>query len=172
MGKYTDSEGCFLVGRIRLNSSTRVCDPCYDKYTGDVSGISRVLDTEPGAYDAYVMSKHTMFGCKIACLAVVITTDDMCSKSAKEVVDSARWKYRCSVGNDSGQMGIYSRAYFSRNAKCKEWYDNVCKITLGPEAGTTNGKGIVSSSGDGDGYYAISTIERNGKVIAIKVTFL
>jgi len=172
MKKYTDSEGCFLVGRIRLNSSTRVCDPCYDEYTGDVPDISRVLDTEPGAYDCYVTSKNTEFGGEIACLAVVITTDDMSSKSTKEVVDSARWKYRCSVGNDSGQMGIYSRAYFSRNAKCKEWYDNVCKITLGPEAGTTNGKGVVSSSGDGDGYYAISTIERNGKVIAIKVTFL
>lgn len=172
MSEFTDEVGCYLVGRIRLNSKTRVCDPAYGNYSGDVRNISRLLQTIPGAYDCFIRVEETCMGNRVGALAVMNTSLCSYEETYSMVFDNPMWKEEFSIGNDSGQMGIYSAAYFARNAKCEHWYDGICRITLDHEAGTTNGKGVVSSTGDGDGCYPVSVIERDGSVVAIKIDFL
>lgn len=172
MSNYTNEVGCRLIGRIRLNSRTRVCDPDYGKHSGDGQIISRILQTMPGAYDCFIRVEETCTGNRVGALAVINTSLCSYEEPCSTVFDNPMWKEEFPVQNHSGQMGIFSAAYFIRNAKCEHWYDGICRLTLAHEAGTINGKGVVSSTGCGNGCYSGSVIERNGSVVAIKIDFL
>ena len=78
---------------------------------------------------------------------------------------------------DSGQAGFFESEIYRSDSE--EFYDEVCEITLADEAWGVipNGMGVVSSTGFGDGGYAVF-VERgvgkghNGKIASIEIVFI
>lgn len=92
-------------------------------------------------------------------------------------LDKLEWVACCGV--DSGQLGIFDDAYFARSLEIDprrkgDWYNEVCEVTLTDlRAGAKDERCYVSSSGEGDGSYAVY-IARNGagQIIGIHIPFL
>lgn len=92
-------------------------------------------------------------------------------------LDKLEWVAVCGV--DTGQLGIFDDAYFARSLEIDprrkgDWYDEVCEVTLTDlRAGAKDERCYVSSSGEGDGGYAVY-VARNGagQIIGIRIPFI
>lgn len=82
--------------------------------------------------------------------------------------------YECTLGVDSGQMGIFNADYYEQNQPSKEWYRMVCDTTLyGNRCGVTDEKGIVTESGCGDGGYELKVGYNSKKeIVALEISFV
>ena len=147
-----------------------VSDPCYGLNTWCQGVLENVL---PGIYDCEVeYSDEGDWGIRVASIEV---THEDCGVHSFEMADFQ-------VGVDSGQAGIFDYEYYAqyhtdwstRPHVDDEWYDRVCDITLTREsAGTIDDRGLVSSSGFGDGGYACWIArERNGYIVAIRIEYI
>jgi hypothetical protein len=54
----------------------------------------------------------------------------------------------------------------------EDWYDRSCKVTLSKVGFGYTKDGFVSSSGYGDGAYDCIVYKKDGKAIAVEVTFI
>jgi hypothetical protein len=55
----------------------------------------------------------------------------------------------------------------------EEWYHACCELTLGPDSWGVLPNGVVSSSGFGDGSYAVYGLKNDGgEYVAFKVVFI
>lgn len=92
-------------------------------------------------------------------------------------LDKLEWVAVCGV--DSGQLGIFDDAYFARSVEIDpkrngDWYSEVCATTLTDlRAGAKDERCYVSSSGDGDGGYAVYVARNDaGQIIGIRIPFI
>lgn len=148
-------------------------DPCYAK----AEGAQEVIEVRKGEYKCKVeIADYGDWGKRNATLTIV-------HKDAKMPAFFEEWCFTDYVGDaavDSGQCGFFDKDYYEsqiteKNLVTDEWYNKICEITLDKNArycGTTDGKGVVSESGLGDGQYAIYAAVENNEIVALKLDFL
>lgn len=158
-----------IGGNITLGDRVRVTDPCYSMDVWCSGTIDNVL---PGEYiPTGIISDEGSWGMRVA--KIRVNHVNYPKRKPNELVDFE-------VGVDSGQAGIFDEPYYIEHHKDRDyynpasWYRKVCDITLGtPGIGTVDGKGLVSSSGFGDGGYdALIARNEDGKVVAIEINYL
>jgi hypothetical protein len=156
------------IGTIELNSKVYVTDPCYED-DNDVQ--ARLSNVKSGVYDCFIERKdrNDNWGIRVQYFVVVL-------QEFSEQVDDLAFEYdsETSIGVDSGQAGVFNAAYFKKNRKSEDWYDDVCDYTLEENfAGCIDDQGFVSRSGYGDGCYDLYTVtDADDKIVAIKVVFV
>lgn len=75
------------------------------------------------------------------------------------------------ISVDSGQAGVFDGGSYS-GGDDEGWYDRSCKVTLSKVGFGYTNDGFVSSSGYGDGAYDCIVYKKDGKAIAVEVTFI
>ena len=158
-----------IAGTITLGDRVRMTDPCYGMDVWCSGTVDNVL---PGEYvPVGVISNEGSWGERVA--QIRVNHVDYPMTEPTEFVDFE-------VGVDSGQAGIFDEPYYIDHHRDNDyddpssWYRKVCNITLSsPGIGTIDGKGLVSSSGYGDGGYD-AYVARNddGKIVAIEIDYL
>lgn len=112
------------IGTIELDSKVYVTDPCY-KEDDDVQ--ARLSNVKSGVYDCFIERKdrNDNWGIRVQYFVVVL-------QELSEQVDDLLFEYdsETSIGVDSGQAGVFNAAYFKKNRKSEDWYDDVCDYTL------------------------------------------
>ena len=160
------------VGSITLNEKVMVSDPCYGTDVWCNAIIDNVLS---GVYNAFVViADCDRWGQRVKELTI-------CHESKKPIKTlSCLELASANIGVDSATCGIYDYDYYTQNHDTKnandEWYDkNVCNGFWDNETKThmTNGVGIHSCTGYGDGMYEVF-VKRDGndKVVQITLTYL
>ena len=83
------------------------------------------------------------------------------------------------IGVDSGQAGFFDLDFFHKNhggevGDLNSFYGLACAITLSPkQAGVIKKRGVVSSSGFGDGCYDVYVCKNEaGKIVAASLFFI
>ena len=155
--------------QIELNSGTvRVSDPCYEP---DIWCAKTVKDMLAGKFNCKARVKDCGdWGKRIATLT--IRHEDYPKGGFDE--------YLGSVGVDSGQCGFFDPEYYEKNQpdddfnNKESWYRRVCELTLNePDWGTIDGKGVVASSGYGDGYYSVYACRNSsGFIVGLRLKFI
>lgn len=162
------------LGTINLNEKVYATDPCYST---DVWCMS-LIDIKKGKYHCFAtQSDEGTWGKRISELTIV-------NEKYKNNIDNLMWEMTdFSIGVDSGQAGFFDKEYYEKyhkgydvddNAEDSEWYNRVCDITLnGDWSGTIDDKGVVSSSGYGDGGYDVFAVyDEDGNIVALKIAFI
>ena len=174
------------MAQIKLSGNVRVSDPCY---TDDVWCKTRLTNVLPGTYNVEVDKRDTDgWGERVWSITTV----------HESIVDdgiSLEWEDHSEIGVDSGQAGIFCETSyrndeiasgittppvnFSLGGFANEdinngdaWYEKMCKFTLGEQSWGVYDTGVVSSSGIGDGSYALEVLRDVDKIVCIKLTFL
>jgi hypothetical protein len=139
------------LGWVTLSDKAVVSDPSYDR---DVCCMQTEIPVKPGKYRAMVLlSDEKEWGVRVASLVLVHTTHQGSPKKD--------WETIClPIGVDSGQCGIFDDTVYPQSKgypNAEQFYDECCRLTMSDEfAGILkNGKGVVTSSGFGDGYYEL-----------------
>lgn len=154
------------LGTINLENSVYAIDPCYEpgsRYSGKIDNV------KPGIWHTFRKIGYCDdWGFRIA--ELIIRHEDYLEGDIEQLAEGV------DVGVDSGQAGFFDAPYYEEN-KAKEnedeWYDRVSDITLGEKsAGTIDMKGVVASSGFGDGGYNLYTHEVDGKVVGMRIEFI
>lgn len=155
------------LGMVELSGKVVVSDPCYDR---DVWCMITNLSVKPGRYKVSVIrSDEKEWGVRIASI-VMFHEDYVDAKLGK-------WKsIEGTVGVDSGQCGIYDDAVYPQakdHSDNEPFYDECCNITLGKKSAgiLKSGKGVVSSSGYGDGSYELFAISKGGERVALMLDY-
>lgn len=177
MNKRTfDEIGIHLVGNIELKEEVYITDPCYDTMTWCQKLLDNVF---PGTYRCFVVvSDEGTWGHRVAELHAI--KDEVWDnyQDLEDVPYDLEPIYS-SIGVDSGQCGIFDADYYEEHQPDDDydnhtsWYRKVCNLTLNYNAGTTDGLGVVSESGYGDGRYGLWVAkDDNDKIFAMKVVFI
>jgi len=173
------------MNRITLESEVMVSDPCY---TDETWCQIKLKDVLPGTYLTTV--KKTVdrsWGERCSVLLAV---------HENYVEDSLTWRnYPGQIGVDSGQAGIFSLSTYKnddiassittpdktydgrpftlgvKDRPGDEWYEKMCQFTLSPESWGSYDRGVVSSSGIGDGGYRCLVAKHKGKIVGIAIDF-
>lgn len=155
---------------ITLGNKVMVSDPCYDIGTWCQIILENV---KPGAYETYVVKKDEDYW-GIRCDSLIVKHVDKEINSNIEFVI-----HQGEVGVDSGQAGIFDFSIYPEKPHTRTsediFYENCCNITLSKmSCGTLrNGKGIVSSSGYGDGGYTLIVSEdEHGQIDYMHILFI
>ena len=173
------------MNRITLESEVMVSDPCYSDPTWCQIKLKNVL---PGTYLTTVR-KTNNGGWGNRCSVLLAVHEDYLG-------DTLSWRnHPGEVGVDSGQAGIFSMSTykndeiassittpdkmydgraFSLGVKDRpgdEWYEKMCQFTLSTDSWGSYDKGVVSSSGVGDGGYRCLVAKHKGKIVGIAIDF-
>lgn len=151
------------AGHIKLSGKVVVSDPCYDR---SVWCMATDIAVKPGLYTTYIFRKDEKeWGVRVAAIMAIHT--DYSGSLKKD------WEpYECCIGVDSGQCGIFDDAVYPATESSggeygdeDSFYGECCKLTLSEEQGgiLKFRNGIVSSSGYGDGSYALLPCLRTGR---------
>ena len=155
--------------QITLNSgAVIVTDPCYEPS----NGYNRTLrDVLTGKWNCQATVRDCgAWGKRISRLTIRHEDYPKCRPS----------EYVGHAAVDSGQCGFFDPEYFEKNQpdnnfnNIESWYRRVCELTLNePDWGTIDDRGVVSSSGYGDGYYNIYAIRnRSGFIVGLQLRFM
>lgn len=164
---------------FELGPKALVQDPCYDRAT-----CLDLVDTLPGKWVGTVLhADEGQFGVRCAVLIaahettghVVLNPGD----SRFERLKQADGKV-IEVGVDSGQAGIFCDSIYPQGEETgdfddkESFYGKVCDLTCETEDGWgVIEKGVVSSSGYGDGSYnAYGIKNEDNLLVAIKIVFV
>lgn len=161
------------LGTIELGNEVYVTDPCYNT---DVWCMALIKNLKKGLYKCFgFVSDEGDWGMRNSRLTIVNAdyTDKVLS------YDFLGYN----IGVDSGQAGFFDKAYYEKyhngeyvddNPDDNAWYNRVCDITLnGDNCGTIDNKGVVSSSGYGDGCYSVyGAYNENNELIALQLEFI
>jgi len=149
-----------------------ITDPCYSP---DTWCAIFDLDAENGIWYADV-EKYDAGDWGNRCARLVATHESLKKGTYETKLEVLE------IGVDSGQAGIFdSSLYEDKHSEKLEldfdnpscFYERCCKATLGElKWGTVDGKGVVSSSGYGDGGYDVYVFKKDGKVVAVEVIFI
>lgn len=155
------------LGTIELSNTVVVSDPSYDRGTWC---MTTGMAIKPGNYKAWVIqSDEGEWGNRIASLFLV--HEDFATAA---LVD---WEsVNEEIGVDSGQCGIFDDTIYPQKgdkASEERFYNECCSITLGdvPAGVLENNKGVVTSSGYGDGGYELFAISVTGERVALMLDF-
>ena len=155
------------LGNIELSNTVIVSDPSYDRGTWC---MTTDLAIRPGTYKAWIVqSDEGEFGTRVASLFLVHEDFAAATLSDWESVNEE-------IGVDSGQCGIFDDTiYPQKDDKVFEerFYNECCSITLGvvPAGVLESNKGVVTSSGYGDGGYELFAISAAGERVALMLDF-
>ena len=155
------------LGPIELSGTVVVSDPCYDR---DVWCMKPGVKVKPGKYRVFVSRQNEgRFGIRIACIMVV--------HEDYEAADIKKWDV-CSgsIGVDSGQCGIFDDTIYPMmqdHQDFEPFYGECCALTLSEESVgiLSSDKGVVSSSGYGDGSYTLCTAFQDGHTIGLLLDY-
>ena len=141
------------VGEFEIRSGRiAISDPCY--------GGDKEFPAENGTWIGLIeMSDEGSWGMRVKRLV---------AHHMGYGVESRR-DYGDSVGVDSGQMSIVDAEICP--ALADNLYDVVCQVTC-PAGIVAAGTGVASSTGYGDGGYALKLAKVAGKVVAAEVVFI
>jgi len=172
------------MGQFEINSGAMVCsDPCY---TTDVWCMQTVKNVKNGTWIAEVETvEPSGWGERIGALRVFHS--DYYLGTDKNVVQE---ELAGTFGVDSGQFGFFDADGYRKDESVREipkydfgadydreegdeWYRACAKITLSGDSWGTLPKGVVSSSGLGDGSYSVTaTKNADGEYVAFEVVFI
>jgi len=154
-------------GYVELSGKVVISDPCYDR---DVWCMKTDFPVKPGRYKVQIIySDEGDFGVRVS--NIILVHED------HEQMRLTGWKeVEADIGVDSGQCGIFDDEIYpqAKGHPDKEmFYDECCKLTLGQKSAGTlaSRRGIVSSSGYGDGSYILRTISQNGEHVALLLDY-
>jgi hypothetical protein len=169
---------------IKLEKEVVVSDPCYTIPTWCQAVISNV---KPGMYHTTVR-KHDAGDWGNRCAMVFAIHEDYVN--FPNLLHGKWEKANYVIGVDSGQCGIFSKdSYRDDNHKFPYepydfgvdfptndnggdlWYRHMVKHTLSEQQWGTYEKGIVSTSGFGDGSYQLFVVKKRNKIVAFAIDF-
>lgn len=168
---------------ITLDDKVWVSDPCYDKGTWCQIHLTGVL---PGEYKTNVRKYDDRSWGERCSVLLAVHQDYM--------GEQLSWRnHSGEVGVDSGQAGIFSDDTFrvdglemdtpsetydgrpfslmSKDNDGDDWYEKMCKFTLSSQSWGSYDRGVVSSSGIGDGGYRCLVAKKKGKIVGIAIDF-
>lgn len=155
---------------ISLSSKVIVSDPCYSIPTWCQGIVKNVL---PGYYKTDVFTTDETDGWGERCSHIVAIHEDYLNNENFNWEDSG-----FDIGVDSGQAGIFCSTIYPKGDNTGDYgdsnsfYGKCCDATLSRLSyGIINKKGVVSSSGYGDGGYKLYLAKDNGQVIGFIVDF-
>ena len=141
-----------------------VTDPCYDK---NIWCRVNDLDILPGIYNCYAAKNESEV--RIAACAIV-------HKDYEHLVWSDNWAYGNNIGVDAGCAGFFeNKPDFDHDA-----WKEICKYMRERRAQNQetffleneDWHGFWTESGYGDGGYDFYKLEKNGKIVALKIVFI
>lgn len=168
-----------FIGTFELtNESVIISDPCYKKGTWCQGKLEKV---KTGTWNTVVIEEDDE-----GLIAELIVYHDKIDKISD--LDGKWDEQPFNIGVDSGQAGFFQEdkyrndstsldlpVYFMDEEEKEEgerWYGVCCNITLSKmQAGVLEG-GAVSSTGYGDGGYALYTVEQDNEIVAMKIIFI
>lgn len=155
------------IGKIKLNNTVIVSDPCYKVGVWCQGEINNVLE---GKYNVYISEDDGRIK------ELVVSHDSYLIIDFKDINIEQPFE----VGVDSGNVGIFDYKYYYDTHEeediLDEWYDNM-QAKLFDNTSSKNWlffrkHGVITSSGYGDGIYHCYTVEHDNKVMAIKIVFI
>lgn len=155
------------IGKIKLNDTVMVSDPCYKVGVWCQGEINNVLE---GEYNVFISEDDGR-------IKELIVSHD---KYPEIEVEDINIEQSFEVGVDSGNAGIFDYKYYydthEEDDILDEWYDNM-HAELFDNRYSKNwlffrNYGVITSSGYGDGCYYCYTAEHDNKVMAIKIVFI
>lgn len=160
-------------GMICLGEKVMVSDPCYGLGAWCQGVLDNVL---PGRYKCTVeYFTDGLWGKRVSAISVC-HEDYADNRGIAPEYDAEPFE----VGVDSGQAGIFDYEYYKKyhsnpenfDHVNDEWYGRVCKLTR-DGGNAIDERGLVSSSGYGDGGYTCWTAKNpDGKIYSILVEFV
>ena len=151
------------LGSFSVTDKIIVADPCYDYGKLGTLALDNVLS---GKYIATAEVEKNL----IAALHISH------SNFKNDILESENVGY---IAVDSGQAGFFDLNFFRKNhggevGDLNSFYGLACSITLSPkQAGVIKKRGVVSSSGFGDGCYNVYVSrDEVGKIVAASVFFI
>lgn len=154
---------------ITLGNRVRISDPCYGTKVWCSGELTNVKE------GTYVVGAPKIdcgeWGQRVALLFAIHKDYSDIQLGTFEIAD-------IDVGVDSGTAGIFDAEYYEQyhteNEADDDWYDEAGAVTFSQEQfGTIGGKGVVSSSGYGDGSYDCAVYRNSeGQIIGIAIIFI
>ena len=155
------------LGWVELSEKVVVSDPCYDR---DAWCMKTDIPVKPGRYRVMILlSNEKEWGIRVSNL--VLVHEERQGNPQKD------WESVCtSIGVDSGQCGIFDDAVYPRSKDhpdSEPFYDECCGLTMSKErAGILkSGKGVVTSSGFGDGSYELFAKKDGERYVALMLDY-
>lgn len=154
-----------FIGQFKVQTNViRVTDPSYDRGTWCAGCIE---DVKTGTWEARIKTIDDRVG-ELHAYHVDIK---------KETTKKPHWiEQEFEVGVDSGQCGffeddIYPVGDTGEYGDEDTFYGQCCELTEENGVGLMD-RGVVCSSGYGDGSYTSYTLEEKGKVVGVKIIFI
>ena len=151
------------LGSFTVTDKIIVADPCYDYGNLGTVTLHNVL---AGKYIATAEVVNN----RITALAISHVN------FKNDILKSESVGY---ISVDSGQVGFFDLDFYRKNeggevGDLNSFYGLACAITLSPkQAGVIKKRGVVSSSGFGDGCYDVFVCKNEcGKIVAASVFFI
>lgn len=169
-----------FAGNIKLDGDVIIGDPCY--FNRNIDGIDNVITkVKPGWYEAFFYEVDYGKSGGSREMALEIFFKDMPEKEKD---------YLCfddEIGRvpvDAGMVCVFDFGYIENNMRntkgeySEDWYEKMCNITLrscngeeGYDCDTYEDRGVVTSSGWGDGYYPVFVARDGDDVVGVRVLF-
>ena len=152
---------CLGTFEVKGNSLV-VSDPCYEYGLFGCSILTNVLS---GNYTAYAIYSDDD---RVATLQII---HENYSNSKINYFNGEL--YSSDIGVDSGQAGFFEEEYYKENQGGEfgdkdSFYGKCCDLTLSEvQGGIIDNRGIVSSSGYGDGSYSLYVIRNEEEKVVI-----
>lgn len=169
-----------FAGNIKLDGEAIIGDPCYfNRKDDEINNVTTKV--KPGWYEAffYEVDYGKPRGSREMALEIIFK--DMPEKEKD---------YLCfdeeigGVPVDAGMVCAFDYGYIENNIRdangeySEEWYQKMCNITLrscngeeGYDCDTYEDRGVVTSSGFGDGYYPVFVAKDGEDIVGIRIIF-
>ena len=151
------------LGSFKVTDKIVVADPCYDYDKFGTVTLDNVLS---GKYIATAEVANNSIA------ALHISHSDF----KNDIFESENVGY---IAVDSGQAGFFDQNFYRKNhggevGDLNSFYGLACSTTLSPkQAGVIKKRGVVSSSGFGDGCYNVYVSrDEVGKIVAASLFFI
>ena len=152
------------IGSFFLTSGkVFVCDPCYDI---SIATRYELNNVKKGKWSFSIIKTDVIEAIRIL--------------HTENYFEHTDFQYIFSSGVDSGQLGIFDIEIYPRTEDTGDidnkdsFYGKCCDASLSKiGAGIIDNKGVMSSSGYGDGCYNVEIAKNNNnEIVAIKVMFV
>jgi len=150
------------LGTFKVTDKIIVADPCYHY---DALGTVTLNNVLTGKY----IATAEVINNRIASLAISHVN------FKNDILESESVEY---ISVDSGQAGFFDLDFFRKNeggevGDLDSFYGLACSITLSPkQAGVIKKRGVISSSGFGDGCYEVLVCKNEvGKIVSASLIF-
>lgn len=155
------------LGKIKLNDTVMVSDPCYKVGVWCQGEINNILE---GEYNVHISEDDGRIK------ELIVSHDNYLVIDFEDINIEQPFE----VGVDSGNAGIFDYKYYydthEEDDILDEWYDDMLAGLFDKEDSKNwlffRNHGVITSSGYGDGIYHCYTAEHDNKVMAIKIIFI